>query len=184
VDGNGRLEYADLRNRDDGSTDRVATSAVFVMIGAEPCTEAVHLMLDLDEAGYIKCGQAAAACEGPYRWPLSDRQPELLEAVGPGVFAAGDVRRRDEARRGRCRRRRARCAVRTPGTAGVGLSAKLIQCGDEGSHEHIAGHRGGDELAVRLSRPATTAHLAHGANQLALAHHGWAVPLPIMDGPS
>ena len=30
------------------------------MIGAEPCTEAVQLMLDLDEAGYIKCGQAAA----------------------------------------------------------------------------------------------------------------------------
>jgi thioredoxin reductase (NADPH) len=92
VDGNGRLEYADLRNRDDGSVDRVATSAVFVMIGAEPRTEAVHLMLDLDEAGYIKCGQAAAACEGPCRWPLSDRQPHLLETVWPGVFAAGDVR--------------------------------------------------------------------------------------------
>jgi thioredoxin reductase (NADPH) len=92
VDGDGRLEYADLRNRDDGSVDRVATSAVFVMIGAEPCTEAVHLMLDLDEAGYIKCGQAAAACEGPYRWPLSDRQPHLLETMWPGVFAAGDVR--------------------------------------------------------------------------------------------
>jgi thioredoxin reductase (NADPH) len=92
VDGNGRLEYADLRNRDDGSVDRVATSAVFVMIGAEPCTEAVQLMLDLDEAGYIKCGQAAAACEGPYRWPLSERQPHLLETVWPGVFAAGDVR--------------------------------------------------------------------------------------------
>jgi thioredoxin reductase (NADPH) len=91
VDGNGRLGYADLRNRDDGGTDRVATSAVFVMIGAEPCTEAVDLMLELDEAGYIKCGQAAAACEGPYRW-LTDRQPELLETVGPGVFAAGDVR--------------------------------------------------------------------------------------------
>jgi thioredoxin reductase (NADPH) len=92
VDGNGRLEYADLRNRDDGSVDRVPTSAVFVMIGAEPCTEAVHLMLDLDEAGYIKCGQAAAACEGPQGWPLRDRQPHLLETVWPGVFAAGDVR--------------------------------------------------------------------------------------------
>jgi thioredoxin reductase (NADPH) len=92
VDGNGRLEYADLRNRDDGSVDRVSTSAVFVMIGAEPHSEAVRLMLDLDEAGYIKCGQAAAECEGPYRWPLGDRQPHLLETVWPGVFAAGDVR--------------------------------------------------------------------------------------------
>jgi thioredoxin reductase (NADPH) len=92
VDGNGRVEYADLRDRDDGSVDRIATTAVFVMIGAEPCTEAVHLILDLDEAGYIKCGQAAAAGEGPYRWPLSDRQPHLLETMWPGVFAAGDVR--------------------------------------------------------------------------------------------
>ena len=92
VDGNGSLEYADLRNRDDGSIDRVATSAVFVMIGADPCTEAVQLMLDLDEAGYIRCGQAAAECDGPHRWPLDDRQPQLLETVWPGVFAAGDVR--------------------------------------------------------------------------------------------
>ena len=92
VDGNGSLEYADLRDRDDGSIDRVATSAVFVMIGAEPCTEAVQLMLDLDEAGYIRCGQAAAECDGPHPWPLGDRQPQLLETVWPGVFAAGDVR--------------------------------------------------------------------------------------------
>src|SRR6476659_5410972 len=92
VDGNGSLEYADLRNRDDGSIDRVATSAVFVMIGADPCTEAVQLMLDLDEAGYIKCGEAAAAREGPHQWPLDDRQPQLLETVWPGVCAAGDVR--------------------------------------------------------------------------------------------
>ena len=92
VDGNGSLEYADLRDRDDGSIDRVATSAVFVMIGADPCTEAVQLMLDLDEAGYIRCGQAAAECAGPNPWPLGDRQPQLLETVWPGVFAAGDVR--------------------------------------------------------------------------------------------
>jgi thioredoxin reductase (NADPH) len=92
VEGNGRLEYADLSNRDDGSIDRIPTSAVFVMIGAEPCTEAVHLMLDLDEAGYIRCGQDALAGEGPHPWPLDDRPPYLLETVWPGVFAAGDVR--------------------------------------------------------------------------------------------
>jgi thioredoxin reductase (NADPH) len=92
VDGNGSLEYAELTNRDDGSVDRVATSAVFVMIGAQPCTEAVEFMLDLDEAGYIRCGQAAADCVGPHPWPLNDRKPEVLETVWPGVFAAGDVR--------------------------------------------------------------------------------------------
>src|SRR4051812_47425955 len=92
VDGNGRLEHADLRNRDDGTVERVPVFAVFVMIGADPCTEAVHLMLELDEAGYIRCGDGAADCRGPNRWPDGDRRPHLLETVWPGVFAAGDVR--------------------------------------------------------------------------------------------
>ena len=90
--GEDRLEYADLRSRAGGNLERVAVTAVFVMIGADPCTEAVHMMLDLDEAGYIKCGHAAATAEGPNRWRLDDRQPHLLESVWPGVFAAGDVR--------------------------------------------------------------------------------------------
>jgi thioredoxin reductase (NADPH) len=30
--------------------------------------------------------------EGPCRWPLSEREPHLLETVRPAVFAAGDVR--------------------------------------------------------------------------------------------
>ena len=92
VDGDGRLEHADLRGRADGNVERVAVSAVFVMIGAEPCTEAVHTMLDLDEAGYIRCGDGAAASAGSNRWPSTDRPPHLLETVRPGVFAAGDVR--------------------------------------------------------------------------------------------
>ncbi|PZS31957.1 MAG: hypothetical protein DLM58_10845 [Pseudonocardiales bacterium] len=92
VHGNGRLEHADLRNGTDGNSERIAVSAVFVMIGADPCTDAVRMMLDLDEAGYITCGAGAAACEGPNRWPSTGRQPHLLETVWPGVFAAGDVR--------------------------------------------------------------------------------------------
>jgi len=92
VHGNGSLDSADLRDRDSGGVERVDTSAVFVMIGADPCTEAVHMMLGLDEAGYIRCGENAADCEGPHRWQPTDRQPHLLETVWPGVFAAGDVR--------------------------------------------------------------------------------------------
>jgi hypothetical protein len=65
---------------------------VFVMIGANPCTEAAQGMLALDPAGYLLCGTGAAACETHLAWPLSDREPHLLETVRPGVFAAGDVR--------------------------------------------------------------------------------------------
>jgi thioredoxin reductase (NADPH) len=92
VHGDERLEHADLRNRADGAVERVPVTAIFVMIGADPCTEAVHMMLELDEAGYIRCGEGAAGCDGPNRWRESDRQPHLLETVWPGVFAAGDVR--------------------------------------------------------------------------------------------
>ena len=66
--------------------------AVFVMIGADPCTDAARGVLGTDPAGYLLCGPGAAACEGPYRWPATDRAPFMLETVRPGVFAAGDVR--------------------------------------------------------------------------------------------
>jgi thioredoxin reductase (NADPH) len=81
-----------LRNRRDGTVEQVAATAVFVMIGADPCTEAATGMLALDRAGYLLCGNGAANCDGHLRWPLSDRQPHLLETVRPGVFGAGDVR--------------------------------------------------------------------------------------------
>jgi thioredoxin reductase (NADPH) len=91
VHGDGALERVDLRDRD-GAVTQVPASAVFVMIGADPCTEAVAMMLELDRAGYIRCGDGAADCEGPHRWRRPDRRPHLLETVWPGVFAAGDVR--------------------------------------------------------------------------------------------
>jgi thioredoxin reductase (NADPH) len=65
---------------------------VFVMIGAEPCTEASTGMLAVDPAGYLLCGSGAATCDGYLNWPLKDREPHMLETVRPGVFAAGDVR--------------------------------------------------------------------------------------------
>ena len=92
VHGSSTVESVTLRSRGDGSTEQVPATAVFVMIGAEPCTEPARSLLALDAAGYLVCGTEAANCQGHLRWPLSEREPHLLETVRPGVFAAGDVR--------------------------------------------------------------------------------------------
>jgi thioredoxin reductase (NADPH) len=91
VHGSETVESVSLRDREGGVTPVNAT-AVFVMIGAVPCSEAVAGMLALDPGGYLVCGDAAAESNGGFSWPLKDRQPHLLETVRPGVFAAGDVR--------------------------------------------------------------------------------------------
>ena len=76
----------------DGVREDVDTSAVYVMIGADPCTEVSDGMLATDDAGFLLCGDGAHGCESHMAWPLHDREPALLETVRPGVFAAGDVR--------------------------------------------------------------------------------------------
>jgi thioredoxin reductase (NADPH) len=91
VHGNATVEEVSLRGPD-GGVERVHATAVFVMIGATPCTEAATGILATDAAGYLLCGHGAAKCASHLRWPLSDREPHMLETVRPGVFAAGDVR--------------------------------------------------------------------------------------------
>jgi thioredoxin reductase (NADPH) len=92
VHGSATVESVDLRDGRTGTITPVGATAVFVMIGATPCSEAAQGMLALDAAGYLLCGSGAAGCDGHLSWPLKDREPHLLETVRPGVFAAGDVR--------------------------------------------------------------------------------------------
>jgi thioredoxin reductase (NADPH) len=92
VHGSATVESATLRDRRRDSVRQVACTAVFVMIGADPCTEAATGILAVDPGGYLLCGTGAADCDDHLCWPLSDREPHLLETVRPGVFAAGDVR--------------------------------------------------------------------------------------------
>jgi thioredoxin reductase (NADPH) len=92
VHGMATVESVSLRDRRDGSTEQVPATAVFVMIGADPCTEPARGLLALDTAGYLLCGAGVTNCQGHLRWPLTDREPHMLETIRPGVFAAGDVR--------------------------------------------------------------------------------------------
>jgi thioredoxin reductase (NADPH) len=92
VHGAATVESVSLLDRRDGRITEVPTTAVFVMIGADPCTEAATGILAVDSAGYLLCGNGASDCNGHLSWPLPDREPHLLETVRPGVFAAGDVR--------------------------------------------------------------------------------------------
>jgi len=67
-----------------GQRETIATRAVFVMIGSDPCTDWLQGAVDLDERGFVATGFA-----GIERGP-SATSP--YETTLPGVFAVGDVR--------------------------------------------------------------------------------------------
>jgi thioredoxin reductase (NADPH) len=84
--GDGHLEQLSLRHRDTGDTATEPADGLFVLIGAQPFTEWLPEAIGRDQWGYILTGPDLAE-----RWTLQ-RDPYLLEASTPGVFAVGDVR--------------------------------------------------------------------------------------------
>jgi thioredoxin reductase (NADPH) len=80
----GRLQALVLRDTKTGERREIATTVLFVFIGAEPCTAwLLGSAVALDDRGYVLTGPAAAS-SGPH--------PSLLETSRPGIIAVGDVR--------------------------------------------------------------------------------------------
>lgn len=116
VHGNGHLESAELADRDSGTTETIASSWLFVFIGAAPRTEWLGAAVLRDARGFVvtghelldvepsvgsaaasvgeataSAGGATAGTAGRRAWTAT-RAPFPLETAVPGVFAAGDVR--------------------------------------------------------------------------------------------
>ncbi|MGF1633835.1 MAG: NAD(P)/FAD-dependent oxidoreductase [Phycisphaerae bacterium] len=89
--GQGKLEAVTLQTGDDRRD--VACQALFVMIGADPCTEWLEGCVGMDARRFILTG-ADAAAYGDFagHWHLSGRRPFYLETTRPRIFAVGDVR--------------------------------------------------------------------------------------------
>jgi len=92
VHGEDHLESITILNSETGETRTVPTAALFIFIGAVPCTGWLRGKLPMDERGYLLTGALLPRDgNGPRGWN-EDRDPFIFESIIPGVFAAGDTR--------------------------------------------------------------------------------------------
>ena len=84
VEGEGRLERLTLRERASNAETVVDAGGLFLLIGANPCTDWLPEEIACDERGFVLTGPDVPVVRGAPR--------RMFETSLPGVFAVGDVR--------------------------------------------------------------------------------------------
>ena len=90
--GNGVLDAVTVQHNAGGDAETLDARALFVFIGAEPCTAWLGGQLSVDEHGFVATGADLQLTHLDPTGSNRDRPPLPLETSRPGVFAAGDVR--------------------------------------------------------------------------------------------
>ncbi|HEY2464051.1 MAG TPA: FAD-dependent oxidoreductase [Steroidobacteraceae bacterium] len=84
LSGKERLQAVKIRNGEGQVMER-SVGGLFIMIGADPCTEWLRGLVRLDDHGFILTGEDAGA-------EVHGRRYSPFETSLPGVYAVGDVR--------------------------------------------------------------------------------------------